>query len=234
MQVNLLSYTKNPQLVIYASARQCYSKSSAHSIFTKSDEVDSDKVKSFVNKLMKRGHLSPLEHVSFTFAIEGISRVCTHQLVRHRIASFSQQSQRYVDMKDFKVIVPPLIEQDEEVEAIFHESIDKMRDYYFKMRQKLEEKGLGREEVNQDLRFILPQATEAKIVVTMNARELLHFFGERLCLRAQWEIRALAAKMLALARGAVPEVFADAGAKCKLLGYCPENNQDCPLYKQEA
>jgi thymidylate synthase (FAD) len=231
MQVKLLSYTQNPKEVIYASARQCYSKLSAGQIFDERNNIDSQKVKDFITHLKKRGHLSPLEHVNFTFAIEGISRACTHQLVRHRLASYSQQSQRYVSMDDFKFIIPPEIQKDKEAESRFLSIIEDLKKSYHDLRQILEKNTkLNKEQINQDLRFILPNAAETKIVVTMNVRELLHFFAERLCLRAQWEIRALAAKMLVLCSEVLPEVFSETGAKCRQAGFCPEDNKECALY----
>ena len=230
MQVKLLSYTQNPKAVIYACARQCYSKLSAYNIYVKKENL-SKRFKEFITHLIERGHLSPLEHVSFTFSIEGISRVCTHQLVRHRIASYSQQSQRYVDMENFNYIIPPTIKKNKEAKKVFLEVITIIREKYRELKEILgKEKTLDREKLNQDLRFILPQAVETKIVVTMNCRELLHFFSERLCLRAQWEIRALAYKMFSLCKRILPEVFSFAGPKCKRMGFCPEKAFDCPLF----
>lgn len=231
MIVRLLSYTSKPKEVIYSAARQCYSKLSAHDIFDKQGDITSEKVKEFIKHLMQRGHLSPLEHVSFTFSIEGISRACTHQLVRHRIASYSQQSQRYVDMEDFKFVIPPSIDKDEQAKGKYLEAIDCIKKAYSQLKDILEKNtDLDKEGINQDARFILPNAAATKIVVTMNVRELLHFFSERLCLRAQWEIRALALKMFAFCKENLPEIFAEAGAKCKVHNYCPEDSKDCPLY----
>jgi thymidylate synthase (FAD) len=231
MEVKLLSYTQNPQEVIFASARQCYSKLSAAEIYEAKDKIDSEKLKKFLSHLISRGHLSPFEHVSFTFAIEGVSRVCTHQLVRHRLASYSQQSQRYVSMDEFPYIIPPVIDKNPQARKMFLDQIEQVKTLYKEMRTVLEEDGkLGKEDINQDLRFLLPQACETKIVVTMNVRELMHFFAERLCLRAQWEIRALGSKMVALVKPVLPEVFDSAGAKCIQAGVCPDENSSCPLY----
>ena len=229
IKVKLLAYPKKAEKIIYSAARQCYSKESSYKIYK--SKIDKEKIKRFIAHLIEKRHLSPLEHVSFTFLIEGISRVCTHQLVRHRIASYSQQSQRYVDLEDFKIIIPPLIEKNKEAKKIFLQTIDYLRKQYKLLKEILtKDKKLTKEEINQDIRFLLPQATETKIVVTMNARQLLHFFSERLCLRAQWEIRNLANLMLKECRRVLPEVFNFAGPKCKILKYCPEKNTKCPLY----
>lgn len=232
MKVALLSYTQYPQKVIFACARQCYSVKSAQKIFKETEEIDSEKLAKFIKHLAQRGHLSPLEHVSFTFAIEGISRTCSHQLVRHRIASYSQQSQRYVEMDNFKYIIPPSIEKNPEAKKIFNDTISLLKEKYRQLKKSMEKENMPKEKINQDLRFILPEATETKIAVTMNTRELLHFFSERLCLRAQWEIRSLASKMFQLCKKILPEVFTNYGAKCKQLGYCPENDLNCPLNKK--
>lgn len=231
MKVEIISHTPNPKEVIYAAARQCYSSEYAGDIYAKGNSFNKEKITKFIKHLIKKGHLSPLEHVNFTFAIEGISRVCSHQLVRHRLASYSQQSQRYVSMENFKYIIPKTVAGNLKAKEEFNKIIDYLRESYLKLKDILEEEGkFTKEEINQDLRFILPQAVETKIVVTMNVRELLHFFSERLCLRAQWEIRALAGKMFYLCERALPEVFASAGVKCKVLKYCPEDDRKCSLF----
>ena len=231
MEVNLISHTNNPKEVIYSAARQCYSEFSAWQVYNTKEEFSGAQIKKFIRRLIERGHLSPLEHVSFTFCIEGISRACSHQLVRHRIASYSQQSQRYVNMDNFRYIIPPVIRKNKEAEKLFLKVIEYTKDKYAEIRALLEkDESLDKEALNQDIRFILPNAAETKIVVSMNSRELLHFFSERLCLRAQWEIRGVARKMVALCKGVLPEVFFVAGPKCKRLGYCPENNSKCAFY----
>jgi thymidylate synthase (FAD) len=231
VKVELLAHTQNPKEVIYAAARQCYSKLGAFEIYAQTKKVSSAKLKEFITHLMQRGHESPLEHVSFTFAIEGVSRVCTHQLVRHRIASYSQQSQRYVSMENFGFVTPPLIAKNKEAKAKFQAAIANILKNCGELKKILEaDKKLNREKINEDVRFLLPGACDTKIVVTMNARELIHFFGERLCLRAQWEIRELAAKMYVHCKKVVPEIFSAVGPKCKLHKFCPEHNESCPLY----
>lgn len=233
MEVHLLSHTLNPEKVIYSAARQCYSQLSADRIYFDREKVSRKKLKKFLRDLMKRGHLSPFEHVSFVFSINGVSRVCTHQLVRHRLASYSQQSQRYVSIKNFDCVIPPVIKKNKKAKEIFMNTVETVKSNYKDLQEVLIKEGkLTREEINQDLRFIIPQAIETKIVVSMNIRELFHFFSERLCLRAQWEIRAVAVKMFSLCKKVMPEVFSSAGPKCKMIGYCPENNVRCALYKK--
>ena len=146
-------------------------------------------------------------------------------MVRHRIASYSQQSQRYVKETDFGYIIPPSIEEDEALKNEFVKIVGEIQISYNKMIEKFKEKGKAGEKANEDVRFVLPQAVETKIVVTMNCRELLHFFKQRCCTRAQWEIRKLADKMLEICKKHLPEVFFNAGPKCKSFGYCPEGEK---------
>ncbi len=230
LKVEILAYTPNPLDVIYSACRQCYSPSSAISVFC-DENVPREKKISLVKKVLSSGHESPLEHVSFTFAIEGISRACSHQLVRHRLASYSQQSQRYVRLEDLPFIIPPIIEKNDTAREKFIEAISILEKTYRELVTILEnEYGEKGEKILQDARYILPNACETKIVVTMNARELIHFFENRCCSRAQWEIRNLAYQMLELVRGILPEIFNDIEAKCARLGYCPEGPFTCGKY----
>ncbi len=226
LNVKLLDVSQNALSIIFAACRQCYSDSFAGDIFEQS-LVDDAKKAEFIKKIVSSGHESPLEHVKFTFAIAGVSRALTHQLVRHRIASYSQQSQRYVKADDFDYIIPPVMKEDENLKKIFLETMELIQKNYNSMLDILKEKGVKGEKANEDARFILPQASETKIVVTMNCRELIHFFELRCCTRAQWEIRALANKMLEICREKLPEVFAEIGAKCEALKYCPEGEKFC-------
>ena len=225
LRVTLLSITPEALRVIYVAARQCYSAEYAGDMFE--SPPDSRTMKSFIKRIVDSGHESPLEHVQLTFSIEGVSRALTHQLVRHRIASFSQQSQRYVKEDDFNYIIPPTIAKDETACAIFTDLMTSIQKQYSLLRENLVSRGIEGENATQDVRFVLPQATETKIVVTMNIRELLHFFELRCCTRAQWEIRFMAEEMLRRAREQLPEIFSDAGAKCVRLGYCPEGPRFC-------
>lgn len=223
LNVKLLDVTENALGIIYVSCRQCYSPKFAADMIE--EGKDKEKEAEFVRRVVSSGHESPLEHVKFTFAIEGVSRALTHQLVRHRIASFSQQSQRYVKADDFDYIIPPLIEKDKKLKSEFLKIIDEVQRSYNKILEILKEKSITGEKANQDARFVLPQATETKIVVTMNCRELIHFFKQRCCTRAQWEIKDLADRMLEICKEKLSSVFSESGAKCESLGYCPEGEK---------
>jgi len=215
MRVQLLSHTPEPERVVAAAARLCYSASSIDALMGR----DIAEQVALLRKILDLGHLSVLEHASFSFGIEGISRACSHQLVRHRLASYSQQSQRYVSHTErFESVTPPSIAEKPELATRFAGLLDDIHAFY----RELVESGIPAE----DARFVLPNAAATKIVVTMNARELRHFFELRCCRRAQWEIRDMAVEMLRLARGAAPVLFADAGPGC-LVGPCPEGKMTC-------
>ncbi|MDD4160594.1 MAG: FAD-dependent thymidylate synthase [Synergistaceae bacterium] len=211
IKVELIASTPDAARIVAAAAKICYSPSGAADIM---DGLTREKTASFLKMLRDSGHLSPFEHISFTFAVEGISRVATHQLVRHRLASYSQQSQRYVGMSGQTCIVPDSVLKDENAHALFIKQTESAWNCY----KELIDLGISRE----DARFILPHGTETRLVMTMNARELHHFFSLRLCRRAQWEIRELARKMLILARDAAPEIFDVAGPSCVAEGVCKE------------
>lgn len=226
LDVQLLEMSQNAITLIYVACRQCYSEKFAGEVFIDAT-IDLKKQEEFVKSIVSSGHLSPLEHVKFSFAIQGVSRALTHQLVRHRLASYSQQSQRYVKEKDFDYIIPPAIERNAKAKDEFEKLMGVIQQGYTKLLTLLGQDNLSGEAANQDARFALPQATETKIVVTMNCRELLHFFQHRCCSRAQWEIRQLANTMLDICRQKLPAVFLIAGAKCEELGYCPEGEKFC-------
>ncbi len=226
LNVRLLDVTQNAVALIYAACRQCYSAKFAGELFDEKEEKP-EKQKEFIAKVVASGHESPLEHVKFTFAVEGVSRALTHQLVRHRIASYSQQSQRYVKETDFDYVVPPSISADESLKKEFVQTMRLIQASYNKILESFRINGKTGEQANQDVRFVLPQAAETKIVVTMNCRELTHFFHQRCCARAQWEIKRLAERMLAIVKKSLPEVFEAVGAKCQALGYCPEGENFC-------
>ena len=225
LQVRLLSMTENAVDVVYAACRQCYSVGFAGDLYDRScsGEPGLARKEEFIRNIVASGHESPLEHVSLSYAVRGISRSCSLQLVRHRIASYSQQSQRYVSMEDFGYVIPPTIRSDNELRKLFIESMEDIQEKYNRIVEALNSKGTAGETANQDARFILPEASETKIVITMNARELLHFFSQRCCARAQWEIRRMANRMLEIAKKSLPSIFGEeAGAKCEKLKYCPE------------
>lgn len=228
MKVKILSHTPNIENVIGSAGRLCYSKVGVDELLQKHSKEDNER---FVKMLADMGHESPLEHVSFTFAVEGISRACSHQLVRHRIASYSQQSQRYVDLKEtFEYVTPPELEK-----SLTYKSVMKsVHENYVFLVGLLEERyvrqGMNKREANkkaiEDARYILPNACETKLVFTMNVRTLLNFFEKRCCSRAQWEIRYLANEMLKQCREISPILFNSAGATCN-RGYCKEGKMSC-------
>lgn len=283
LKVKLLSYTPNPEEVVASAAKLCYSPVGVNEIIEK---LDNQNVENFIAKLASIKHLSPFEHVSFSFAVEGVSRTLTHQLVRHRIASYSQQSQRYVKETMFDFIVPPSIENNEKAKEIFIKEMensqkayddivrelmidkifdsekyydwykeitkletveghddwnvkniyynllkttnnDKLNEYLdiFKSKFKKEYSAFEKEAI-EDARYVFPNAAETKIVVTMNARSLMHFFKLRCCNRAQWEIRALADEMLSQVIKVAPAIFNNSGAPCT-FGKCPEGSMSC-------
>ena len=216
MQVELLYHTPDPERAVATAARLCYAPVGASELM---ESMSDERVRSVLKTILSSGHLSTLEHASFTFAIDGVSRALTHQLVRHRLASFNQQSQRYVKFTDgLDVVKPASIAENEQASRLFDEMIGKTVEAY----QAFLEAGIPAE----DARYILPNAAESKIVVTMNIRELLHFFSLRCCNRAQWEIRELAWKMLELVTPIAPYIFADAGPGC-VRGACPEGKMSC-------
>jgi thymidylate synthase (FAD) len=226
MNVKLLEMSQNAIKLIYVACRQCYSEKFAGEVFA-DNSISIEKQEAFVKSIVASGHQSPLEHVKFTFAVEGVSRALTHQLVRHRLASYSQQSQRYVKEKDFDFIIPPSIEKNAEAKNEFEKLMATIQQSYTKLLLLMGQDNISGETANQDARFLLPQASETKIVVTMNCRELLHFFEHRCCARAQWEIRGLANKMLEICCKELPAVFSQAGAKCEALKFCPEGEKFC-------
>ena len=216
MQVELLYHTPDPERAIATAARLCYAPVGAKELM---ETMPPERVASVLTTIMRSGHFSTLEHASYTFAVDGVSRALTHQLVRHRLASFNQQSQRYVRFgADLEVVKPETILESDEANAVFDGVVEATKAAY----AELLDLGIPAE----DARYLLPNAAETKIVITMNVRELLHFFELRCCNRAQWEIRELAHRMLELVRPTAPFVFADAGAGC-VRGACPEGKMSC-------
>ena len=216
MKVKLISHTPDPERMVAMSARLCYSPIGAEELV---ENMSESQVEKLVGKIVEMEHLSTLEHVSFTFAIEGVSRVLTHQLVRHRIASYSQQSQRYVSEHDFEYIMPPAVASNKAAKEKFEQLMNTIQNTY----NELVELGVHKE----DARYCLANAAETKIVVTMNARTLLHFFQLRCCVRAQWEIRHLAELMLAQVKTIAPLLFKKAGPTCITSNYCSEGDLTC-------
>ena len=272
LKVKIIAHTPEPDKVVAQAGKLCYSAVGVDEITQKLTE---EEIARYVNMLASIGHESPLEHVSFTFAIEGISRVCTHQIVRHRIASYSQQSQRYVKLEQFEYIVPPAIENNPEAKKIFIEAMERDQkaydelvdllledilidkhaaDYGSCIREILKENPdavpdrskvldlyaenflkdyrKAEKQAIEDARYVFPNACETKIVITMNARSLLHFFNVRCCNRAQWEIREMATEMLKECKKIAPALFKKAGPDC-VYGKCGEGKMSCKHPRKE-
>ncbi|MFH1838474.1 MAG: FAD-dependent thymidylate synthase [Candidatus Kuenenbacteria bacterium] len=223
LKVELISYTKDPEQVCATAIKQCYSKIGVSELKKK---INKETIERLIKQVVSSGHTSTIEHASFTFAVQGISRVCSHQLVRHRIASYSQQSQRYVDFKakGFDYIIPPLVKKNPKILKKFCKDMDEIFNKY----KNLIENGMALE----DARFILPNACETKIIITINARALLNFLKERLCNRAQWEIRIMAYQMLNLVKKIAPNIFKNAGTTCQTEKICWQGNLSCNLWKK--
>jgi len=225
MKVRLINYTKDPEKIVAQSAKLCYSALSVEEL---EEKLTNESIIKLIKKIMKLGHYSVLEHATFTFAIEEISRVTSHQLVRHRLASFSQQSQRYVKInkESFNYIIPKSIAKDKKIVKIYIDSIKELGEIYqLLLSQNIEA---------EDARYILPQAVTTKVIMTANARELLHVFELRCCNRAQWEIKEVAMHMLKEVKDIAPTIFENAGPLC-ILGPCPEGGLSCgkPWHKNK-
>ncbi len=221
LNVKLIANTQDGELVSALAAKLCYSDSDIEGL---KEKLEVKEQSDFIRKIVSIGHHSVLEHLNFTFGVEGVSRALTHQLVRHRIASFSQKSQRYVGHgESFQYIVPKTIEADDRLLAEYDSAMDEIGKIY----DRLAKAGVPAE----DARYILPNGCETKIIITMNARELLHFFSVRCCERAQWEIRDMSFEMLKLAKKAAPAVFENAGPGCS-RGACPEGAFTCGKSKE--
>ncbi len=272
LKVKIIAHTPEPDKVVAQAGKLCYSAVGVDEITQKLTE---EEIARYVNMLASIGHESPLEHVSFTFAIEGISRACTHQIVRHRIASYSQQSQRYVKLEQFEYIIPPAIEKNPEAKRIFIETMERDQEAYDELvdlllvdilteehaadfgscikevlkenpdvapdRSKVldlyaekffEDYRKAEKQAIEDARYVFPNACETKIVITMNARSLLHFFNVRCCNRAQWEIREMATEMLKECKKIAPALFKKAGPDC-VYGKCGEGKMSCKHPRKE-
>lgn len=245
LKVDLIAHTPEPERVVAAAAKLCYSAVGVDELM---EGLTPEKSAKFLNMLSNLGHASPTEHASFTFAIEGVSRALLAQITRHRIASYSVQSQRYVRLDDFKFVVPPEVKADPESKARFLKAMEEEAAHYLSIAQALTKKheadflaqGLSEKEAhskaekmaNEDARFVLPNACETKMVVTMNARSLNNFFSIRCCNRAQWEIRALAEEMYKLVYAVAPNLFGRSGPSCVATGRCPEGKMSCGKIKE--
>lgn len=225
MNLVLMRNTPDPDRLVALAARRCYSNSPATKI---EDEFSEEEIARLLNFLRKRNHLSPFEHADFSFSVDGISRALSHQLVRHRMASYSQESQRYVNymkVEALPFITPPKISGNDKALQIYNRAVEKTLNAY----REMVEAGIPPE----DARYVFPNAIETKIVFTMNARSLFNFFEQRCCIKAQWEIRILAMAMLKEVRKVAPNTFLNAGAPCQFASspYCRENDPNCTMFK---
>lgn len=239
MKVKLLSHTQNPEKIVACAAKLCYSSSSIDELY---DGLDENKIINFLDMLTDLGHFSPIEHAYFTFGIEGVSRSLLAQITRHRIASYSVQSQRYVSENNFSYVIPPEIENNKKAKEIYINVIDKDLEAYNELTDILEKhhekefinqginekkaKNMAKKKAIEDARFVLPNSCNTKMVMTMNARSLNNFFSLRCCNRAQWEIRELAIEMYKLVYKIAPRLFKFSGPAC-LRGKCSEGNMSC-------
>ncbi len=227
LKVTLIAHTPDPETACALAARTCYSALDGDGLAALVHEKDQT---AFLKRIVASGHLSVLEHASFTFFVEGVSRALLAQVTRHRIASFSVQSQRYVSLSDgFNYVIPPRIKAlGEDAVKEYESQMAQMLAWYAGWQEKLGGSGEGS---NEDARFVLPNACETHITLTMNARELLHFFSLRCCSRAQWEIRAMAVEMLRQCKQIAPAIFEAAGPGC-VHGPCPEGAKTCGKAKE--
>jgi len=244
MRVTLITHTPNPEKIIAASARLCYSNSEIDELL---NNLDAKKSAELVSRLIKMGHESTIEHITFTFGLEGVSRSFLAQITRHRMASFSVQSQRYVRSDNFQFVIPPEIESSPEAKHIYLEAMENDIEAYNKITNvlidkhfdKLVRQGISEKKAKlqaekmaiEDARFVLPNASHTKMIATFNARSLLNFFSLRCCNRAQWEIKSVADEMLRICIGIAPTVFKSAGPGC-VRGACPEGSMTCGKIKE--
>ncbi|MDP4158295.1 MAG: FAD-dependent thymidylate synthase [Bacillota bacterium] len=219
MRVSLVQYTPEPEKVVAAAARLCYSSDPVPELL---EQLDDEMMGNFVRKLRDMGHLSPFEHVSFQFSIDGVSRSLSHQLVRHRIASYSQRSQRYVKENGFEFVTPLSIGRNPEALARFEAVMARLQEDYQELLNYVPA---------EDARYVLPNACTTSLMATFNARSLLNFFEHRTCSRAQWEIRAMAETMLRLVREVAPNLFSEAGPTCRTQGVCHQGAYSCGRLK---
>lgn len=244
MEVKLLAYTPQPEKTVACAAKLCYAAADIDTVY---EGLTEEKTASFLEMLSSIGHESPIEHASFTFGIQGVSRSLLAQITRHRIASYSVQSQRYVKENAFEFVLPPEIEAIPAAKEEFLRAMEEDQKHYENLTALLKEKhrrellAQGEDEKSanrkaekkaiEDARFVLPNACATKMICTMNARSLLNFFTHRCCNRAQWEIRALAVEMLKEVKAVAPHIFEKAGPPC-LRGNCPEGKMSCGKMKE--
>lgn len=231
MRVELLGYTApmntdtSVEVFTAACAKGCYSEQPSFEII---DNLSCDSASKTLAHIVGSGHGSVVEHLNFTFSIEGISRVCSHQLVRHRMGSYSQQSQRYVRFEDVEMVTPPTVQAAIDNVPAEDNYVEETLDYYYESLGALTEVLRNAGVPEEDIRYYYPNGSLTNITVTMNARSLLNFFTWRCCGQAQWEIRELANRMLDICKKVAPTIFKDAGPECRRTG-CREGKRSCSM-----
>lgn len=230
MKVTLITCTPDAEKIVAAAAKLCYASADIDTVM---EGLTPEKTEKFLEMLSSMGHESPIEHITFTFGIEGVSRALLAQITRHRIASFSVQSQRYVKENSFTFVTPPAITADAEALELYEKTMQDIFASYQNLAATLEKKyketmdpKAAEKKAIEDARFVLPNACATKMIMTMNARSLLNFFRLRCCNRAQWEIRELAEQMCQLVKQQAPTIFRFAGPPCLKKG-CPEGKMSC-------
>jgi len=239
MRVKLVQYTPDCEKLIASGAKLCYSNAGIDAI---SENLDREGTEKFLNMLLSMGHESPVEHATFTFAVEGVSRSLLAQLTRHRIASYTVKSQRYVKEGQFEYVTPPEIENDENAKRIYVQTMEMEQKAYNELTDILSKKhyntfisegydekkaeSMAEKKAIEDARYVLPNSCATTLMMTFNARSLYNFFEHRCCERAQWEIREMANIMLKLVKEVAPVLFKKSGPPC-LKGGCPEGKMSC-------
>lgn len=230
VKIELLAHTQDPENLVAAAAKMCYSNAGVQGVM---DQLTPEKTEKFLKMLMDMGHESPLEHVTFTFGLEGVSRSLLAQLTRHRIASYSVKSQRYVNEGTFEFVTPPEVAENPEALQLYQQTMSDINAAYLKLTDVLRAKhelsmspSAAEKKAIEDARYVLPNACETKLIVTMNVRSLHNFFAHRCCERAQWEIRAVADEMLRQVKEVAPILFSKSGPPC-VKGPCPEGKMSC-------
>lgn len=239
MRVKLVQYTPDCEKLIASGAKLCYSNAGIDAI---SENLDREGTEKFLNMLLSMGHESPVEHATFTFAVEGVSRSLLAQLTRHRIASYTVKSQRYVKEGQFEYVTPPEIENDEKAKEIYVKTMEMEQKAYNDLADILQKKhyetfiaegkdekkaqSMAEKKAIEDARYVLPNSCSTTLMMTFNTRSLYNFFEHRCCERAQWEIREMANIMLSLVKEVAPVLFKKSGPPC-LKGACPEGKMSC-------
>lgn len=229
MNVRLITNTENPETVIAAAAKLCYSKKDGKELFD--EMLDSEAILDrFLDRFMEMGHGSPLEHATFTFEISGVSRSCSHQLVRHRNTSFNQKSQRYVDEENFEYVMPEELSVCEDASRLFDIAMLDANDAYVSIKEALMDAGYPEKIAQENARAVLPNACATSLVMTVSLRQIYNFLDLRLCSRAQDEIREVATRIYDIMRTNFPKLMRRRFPICEMTGFCPEGAMGCGLH----